>query len=551
MAKMYPEVFPGTWSPENPEFTVYQTLRKLPDNYHVLYSRRISGSTFGKAECEIDFVVFNGSDVLVCIEVKGGNISYDGPRSAWTQNGKPMRDVVRQATESSHALARALLGETEGLCIDWALCFPDCCLTAGPLPLEVNRGKVIDQADILDANTALGRLEKLVRTKYGRRPGLTASQVRTLIAKLTRSIGFVQVLGVRLAHDEKQIVQVTDEQLEVLTDIEANSRILVQGGAGTGKTLIAQSFAKNLAEREKTVLLLFFNRGITSMVRYAFERGGKVQVSTFSSLAKRLVEKEFPEWWEAQVHKGDDFWDTVLPLKLLDIPQHALPKFDAIIVDEGQDFKPGWFEFLALLLRDPKSSHFVVLLDSNQDIFNHWEHFPCSPPPARKLLKKNCRNTRAIIDYLNHCVPTGMTYFHGSPMGVPIREKTTHNPVDELEKVTRDIEDLVGKNRVSPGKIVILIDSEKDQSFLRDVNSIGGIPLKSTYGRYEPEAANLYYSTIEIFKGLEAEVVLLVISNPGKEPGDKRSLYVSASRARLLLNVYHRVEKENLKQNRD
>ena len=540
MAKMYPEVFPGSWSPENPEFTVYQTLRKLPENYHVLYSRRISGSTFGKAECEIDFVVFNGSDVLVCLEVKGGDISYDGARGAWAQNGKPMRDIVRQATESSHALARALAGETEGLCIDWALCFPDCCLTAGPLPLEVHRGQVIDQADILDANTALGRLEKLVRTKYGRRPGLTASQVRIFIAKLTRSIGFVQVLGVRLAHDERQIVQVTDEQLEVLTDIEANSRILVQGGAGTGKTLIAQSFAKGLADQERTVLLLFFNRGITSMVRYAFEKRGKVQVSTFSSLAKRLAEEHFPEWWAAQHEKGDEFWDTELPLKLFDIPRDALPKFDAVIVDEGQDFKPGWFEFLELLLREPKSSHFVVFLDPIQDIFGHWQHFPCSPPPARKLLKKNCRNTRVIIDYLNHCVPTGMTFFHGTPMGVPIREKTTHGLEDELEKATQDIEDLLGKNKVSPGKIVILIDNAKDQSCLRDVTSIAGIPLRSTFDRYDPESRNLYYSTIEIFKGLEAEVVLLVISNADKESQNGRSLYVRASRARLLLYIYRR-----------
>ena len=539
MAKMYPEVFPGSWSPENPEFTVYQTLRKLPDSYHVLYSRRISGGAFGKAECEIDFVVFNGLDVMVCLEVKGGDVSYDGTRGAWTQNGKPMRDVVRQATESSHALVRALAAETEGLCVDWALCFPDCCLSAGPLPLEVQRGQIVDQADLLDASTAFGRLERLVRTKYGRRPGLTSSQARALVAKLTRSIGFVQVLGVRLAHEERQIVQVTDEQLEVLTDIEANSRILVQGGAGTGKTLIAQSFAKNLADREKTVLLLFFNRGITSMVRYAFEKRGKVQVSTFSSLAKRLVEEHFPEWWAAQDERGPDFWGTELPLKLFDIPRSALPRFDAVIVDEGQDFKPGWFEFLALLLSEPKSSHLVVFLDPNQDIFGHWQHFPCLPPPARKILTKNCRNTRAIIDYLNQCFPTGMTCFQGSPLGVPIRERQTTGPEDELRQITRDVQDLVGKNKILPGRIVILIDSEKSQSCLRDIDDVGGIPLRSTYDRFDPDARNLYYSTIEIFKGLEAEVVLLVAGRPGKDSLEKRSHYVRASRARLLLYVYY------------
>ena len=78
MARMYPEVFPGIFEPANPEFIVYQCLRKLPDSYVVLYSKRFKGGLFGKPECEIDFIISNQRDVVICLEVKGGLLAHDG-----------------------------------------------------------------------------------------------------------------------------------------------------------------------------------------------------------------------------------------------------------------------------------------------------------------------------------------------------------------------------------------------------------------------------------------------------------------------------------------
>ena len=90
IARMYPEVFPGKSDQNNPEFVVYESLRSLPDSYIVFYSKRFMGSIFGKAECEIDFVIFNQRDVIVCLEVKGGLLHYDGVQDRWLQNGKVM-----------------------------------------------------------------------------------------------------------------------------------------------------------------------------------------------------------------------------------------------------------------------------------------------------------------------------------------------------------------------------------------------------------------------------------------------------------------------------
>lgn len=538
MAKMYPEVFPGRWDPAVPEFTVYQALRKLPADYHILYSKRITGGLFGKPECEIDFIIFNGRDVIVCLEVKGGIVSFNGSSRQWLQNGGVIPDVINQATDAMHTLHRAVSFETRNAYVDWALCFPDCCLSSHNGALEVHPAQIIDEKSLTDIKAGILKLEAHIRTKYPNRIGMSPAEVTAFISRLTRSIGFVQVLGVRFAREAEQIVQVTTEQLEVLADLEANPRMLVQGAAGTGKTIIAQTFAKRLAEKKKEVLLLFFNRGIAKQARSAFPRDSSVNVSTFSSFAKRLVEQHDPEWWEAQKETTNEFWHTTLPLKLMDIPTAKLPKFDAVIVDEGQDFKPEWFEFLSTVLRDPEQSFFTVLLDEKQDIFGHWKSFPCRPKPFHKVLTKNCRNTKSIVEYLNDKYPTNMVSFERSPQGASVRERVGADQSDLLRKLSEDVRTLTAKEGIKPGAIVILIDTAKEESFLRDVSKIVGLPLQSSYTGYNPNADCVYYSTIDIFKGLEADVVFVVLGATVKSDEIPKTLYVQGSRARHLLYIY-------------
>jgi hypothetical protein len=406
MAKMYPEVFPGNFDANNPEFTVYQTLRTLPDSYIVFYSKRFKGGLSGKPECEIDFIIFNKHDVLICLEVKGGILSYEGAQDLWLQNGKLMDKAPdRQASAATHCLIRELGSEVQNVNVDWALCFPQCSLASNEDPTGVPLSRIIDESRSARIISEVAKLEEEIRSTY-RRKGMTSEEANNFVRHMIRSIGFVQILGVRIAREAQQLVQVTEEQCETLADLEINSRMIVHGSAGTGKTILAQELAKRLGDKGRSVLLLFYNKGIAAKVRFAFEKKSSVSVSTFSSFAKRLVEANDPDWWEAHPNKDDEFWRLLLPTRLLDIREEKQPKFDAIIVDEGQDFKPEWYEYLQTLLRPETETHFSVFLDEHQDIFGHWKYFPCSPTPAKKVLTKNCRNTKSIVNFLNHIYPT-------------------------------------------------------------------------------------------------------------------------------------------------
>lgn len=91
---------------------------------------------------------------------------------------------------------------------------------------------------------------------------------------------------------------------------------------------------------------------------------------------------------------GPSWWDEALPNQL---PEAALANgtsFDAIVVDEGQDFSPDWWLHLQLLLRDPDDGGFYVFADAEQSIYRDgWQ------PPFEGMefdLTTNCRNTVPI-----------------------------------------------------------------------------------------------------------------------------------------------------------
>jgi len=65
---------------------------------------------------------------------------------------------------------------------------------------------------------------------------------------------------------------------------------------------------------------------------------------------------------------------------------------DAVIVDEGQDFREEWWLALRYLLNDPDSGIFYVFFDDHQNLYSSGG-VPLEVAPV--VLRKNCRNTRA------------------------------------------------------------------------------------------------------------------------------------------------------------
>lgn len=540
MATIYPETYPNDLDPNDPEFRVFELLCELPEHFSVIYSKKLKGVENAKEETEIDFIIFDGEKNLINLEVKGGVIEYNGATSKWFQNGKELSPSPdRQASAATHALIKFLGKDVENINVNWALGFPNCVRPGSASPIaEVPDALIVDEQDFTEIGAAIQRICDYNEKHFGK-AGVKRHFAGAILERLLRSAGFVTKVGVRIARDRDQILKVTEQQLEVLEDLEVNPRMAVMGYAGTGKTVLAQEFAKRLADRGQKVLLLFYNRMIANAVRYGLGRETPITCATFHSFAKDQIGKFDATWWESNPGKKDaSFWDEVVPLKLLDLPQEKLETFDSIIVDEGQDFKEDWFENINRFLNEGPDSHFAVFFDENQDIFGRWNDLPwCGDGVARKVLRRNCRNTKEIIKYLNQVLPSEMVPFERSPLGQPVAIHEVSGAREEKAKIAEDVKVLL-KEGVPPGEIVILTNTPYRESELVTLDQIGTNPVEWMGRSYRRDSRAIQISNISSFKGLEASAVLLVGCTAADVQANPEILYTQASRAKSLLKIY-------------
>jgi hypothetical protein len=542
---MYPETYPHEVNQDNPEYQVFQMLREIPDHFSVIYSKKFKGGKQSKEETEIDFLIFDGKNNLICLEVKGGEIAYNGAERKWYQNGTEMKRAPDwQASSATRAVIEFLGKEAGGLNINWALAFPNCSRPAGSGRItEVPDELILDSQALLNPTAAIKQICDYNETHMGRE-GVTKYQASNILERLLRSVGFITKIGVRLLHDSKQLVQATDQQLEILDDLELNPKTAVMGYAGTGKTIIATEFAKRCAEKGQKVILLFYNRMVANTVRYGLGRDSSIECSTFHSLARHEIESVDKNWWDQNKSADNpDFWDMTVPLKMLELLESKDPQYDVIIVDEGQDFKPEWFETLEKLLIQDEKSRFIVFYDGNQDIFGRWKSLPWQPHAyTKKNLRKNCRNTKAIINYLNKIIPSEMVGFENSPAGQPVRFENSSNLKEESEIIGNYVESFL-KEGVEPGKIVILINESLAESAVSSIQKIGRYPVEWMGKTYRPDAPLIQVTNIRNFKGLEADVILVTGIEKQEATEVPEILYTQASRARLLLTIHYSASK--------
>ena len=70
-------------------------------------------------------------------------------------------------------------------------------------------------------------------------------------------------------------------------------------------------------------------------------------------------------------------------------------QYDAIVIDEGQDFMELWLKTLQEMLDEDEGGHFYIFSDEDQNIFNRTNNLKNSHF-AKFSLRQNIRNTEQI-----------------------------------------------------------------------------------------------------------------------------------------------------------
>lgn len=356
----------------------------------------------------------------------------------------------------------------------------------------------------------------------------------------------------RLAEFDSQVKTYTEEQFGVLESIDLNERSLVQGSAGTGKTMIAIESAIRAAAEGKKVFLTCYNRIIGEWMQKQLEGWSNITVSSLHSYLFELT-KGF-DYDKTQENK-QDFYSKYLPNLMKEFFKIGVKgKFDKLIIDEGQDLireeylglfdsmltnglaNGNWeiygdFERQAIFAQLSKSE----MLDLLKTFGHHSKH----------LLRINCRNTKEIGEETSlisgfEKPPFLLEYLEGLPVAYHFYRDEPHQKQILNEQLKK-----VADEGLPLNEIVILSPKKFENSC---VKSLPGYSIKEIKTANEVSATQKYFgfATVQSYKGMEGNYILITDIEDLSSEVAKSLLYVGMSRARygLILLISEAIQRQ-------
>lgn len=520
MALFIPPVDPNSVEHGSEADVLRAMVTSLGAGYIVMHSLPWANSARDSIEAparegEADFVILHRQHGVLVLEVKGGEIELQG-RRWWRRKKKGLeeiKDPVRQASRSKWALKRRveqICGKALADRTTWgtAVAFPHC-LFKGEAPPDLPVESILSIDDMSDFERALLRAYKANGLF---KPELSFADVESIRRALAPEFRIYEPLSLSLAANEAALSQLTRQQLQVLRGMETNPRGIIEGVAGSGKTLLAIQRALSFAKEGKRVLFTCFNAELARWLREELagdlvEDGGRIKVENFHRLASDLCKETGISF---VVNEGDPqrWWDEIAPDLLAQAAMDlygAVPPYEALVVDEAQDFSPSWWDALEYLW-DAEAAAWAFL-DKAQSLRRE----PIDPPikgAFRFALDINCRNTRRIVVCANAATQIATVPFETAPLGRPPKIITPNDPAAMTGLIQQEVRSLLDQHRLAPRQLAIIGPTGKARGPLASVTNVDGVPLVED-ARSWREGGGILVTTARSFKGLEADVVIL------------------------------------------
>ena len=546
MAVMWPRTLPPDITGNtlrNTECDVFRRLEAvLDDSFVVFYSRPWLGLRPDGEEIdgECDFIIAHAELGLLTLEVKGGAVAYDPRTDRWTSRDRwkvthNIKNPVQQARSAKHELLRKLKAspnwKARRIRARHGVLLPHSSTLPGDL------GADMPQRIFCFAGTFEGRLRDWVLERFGDTPadeGRTRKMgpdgLQALEKILAKPFQLRMPLGTLLSQDDAALQILTQQQFHILRSIEAVPKVAISGAAGTGKTVLALEEARRCAERGARTLFICYNKGLAMHIRHRLKDGPPVAAMTFHELCETLTTRAeiAPPAGSPEDERFDDIWPELL-LQAYDRMEKE--RYDAVIVDEGQDFLPLWWTAVQAGL-DPHGPGLLrIFYDNNQRVYASANDLPeeVSLIPIRLTL--NLRNTRRIHELVRQHY-TGHKVDSFGPEGVEIRWARIKGP-NELGTLVSDcVERLCSLEHVSPDDIAVLAATETAIERIAPSDRLGGF---RTVRCQDQSDGQIIVDSIRRFKGLERPVI--VIAATPETVINEELPYVALSRARTHLII--------------
>ncbi|GGQ22806.1 nuclease-related domain-containing DEAD/DEAH box helicase [Shewanella litoralis] len=476
-----------------------------------------------KQFAEADFVVVSTLGVII-LEVKGGRVSVK--QGVWfTKDGagninKLKESPLNQAKSAWEAIRNMLSEKSLGIDLNkvnfgFGVMFPD--VKMGDIGIELAKEEVFDAINWDRKN--LGRwLEKLYKhwsKKTKKTERLTVHEVEVLCSALRSEFDREKSLLAEVGDSWEQMISLTDQQYFAVDMILANDQVVIEGGAGTGKTLVAARACEILDAKDVSVLFVCRSPVLASFVKGRLSRT-RVHVINFASLKSR-------------VEKGD------------------IPKFTALVIDEGQDMldidsievldrlfdgglsKGCWYFFM-----DPNNQG-SLYADIDRSALDYLKDCSFKIP-----LKRNCRNTRQIAEHTLMYTGGDIGNCPINADGLPVIWKNLNYDSEQaqIELIETQLDQWINEESVSPGDITLLSPCTYEDSVAHKLDKRWRrkiVVINESFGERWMDT-QLLFSNIRDFKGLENRYVMLIDNDVlVEQPYSINLLYVAMTRANAVL----------------
>jgi len=528
----------------------YYVLHSVFTNHHLT---NVSG--------ELDFLVLAPGLGFFAIEVKHGKVERDNGNWIFTNSKgsstrKP-KGPFEQVEDTKHSIRNYILDSVSGnkkllsklskVLFGTGVAFTSTShnkLNIGP---ESFPWQVFTEEDFrLPVSNYIKNLSKGWHSEYSKLPWYDVNSSRPTVDDCEKVLNIIRgdfkidysELN-RISDNQKLIEEFTQEQFKVLDVTEFNDRCLIEGQAGTGKTVIALELTRRKLQERKRVGLFCFNQKLGEKLNKSLNKEFESPASFYAGTLHRYLSENVSI--VSNTNYDNEYYSEYLPLEFL-IQNEELSKeqiFDVLIIDEAQDLlSENYLEVFDWILKGGiKNGQWAMFGDfTNQAIYIN------EPEEAKMLLsqrtffvkvpplKLNCRNTKKISNQNTLITGIEKPEFTGFTLpGIPIDVQFPNNN-KQSDVLETKVKELIN-NGVEPKLITLLSPKRFENTFLWDSEFILGQMKKG-----------LQVSTIHSYKGLENVVVVLYDFPEINSKESQRLIYVGISRATqqliIILNQY-------------
>ncbi|MEG1354032.1 MAG: NERD domain-containing protein [Bacilli bacterium] len=529
MAKMIPDM-PKKYDSRSQEGLMYEELNKLSDEYYVFHSFSIVNVKERVInESEIDFVIFHPMKGILCIEAKAGEVDYNDGYWKYNNGIKMSHDgPYNQAKSNKWKLKDSMLNhglqyEVEHCKFLHAVWFPNITLvelTKKQLPSEADINITLTSDSFNNIEKSINQIFQ-IEVEARINTCLSEKEVNVILERvLAPSFKLISFKEIESERTNNVFRRMLKEQVALLDYLEEQNNAIINGLAGSGKTVMAIEKARRHSEKGEAVLFLCYNVFLKDYLKEKYNYS-HVSYYTIDGLACKICE----------THKSNYI---LLLEKLNEMSYNGSFPYQHVIIDEGQDFGKVELEDEIIIslksnvINDAKENGtFYLFYDKNQmiqsqKVLNYIENADC-----KLTLYRNCRNTENIALTSLRLLGSSQSpkLFQEAILG-DLAEFSFCSTSDAfVSTLNCKIDKYINDGYTN---LTILTCKTEEKSIISNYCSDS---------KYNYEHGYVKFTTCRKFKGLESDAVIVIdIDEDTFNTQGEQLMYVGTSRARIKLS---------------